>query len=360
MSKKTILHIIDSLSIGGAETLLINANVKLPGFRHVLVHLKEPNVYEGQLSKLPVVCLGFNNWFSLPRAVIKLRKLIEQHQVSVVHSHLYYSTIVARLACPRGVPLISSYHSLLYNPANRAQYSKKLLLLDRLTYCRHHYLLFVSKAVQSLVSRAVGVKGRNEVLYNYVDDKYFADNHCNHREHIPPLRIVMLGNLRPEKNYSTVVQALHQLPSANLTLDIYGDGTQREALRDTIHQHGLAEKITLKGRIEQPDRVLPDYDLYIAASRFEGFGIALAEAMASGLPCLVSDIAAHWEVADDTVVYFDPDDLESLPNKISLLVREPKRMSQMQALSKQRAALFRKRSYMERLGNIYNEVLSDD
>ena len=106
MPKKTILHIIDSLGTGGAETLLINANIRLANSQHILVYLRAPNVYEKQLSDLPIFYLGFNNWLSLPRAVIKLRELIKHYQVAIVHSHLYYSTIVARLACPPHVKLV--------------------------------------------------------------------------------------------------------------------------------------------------------------------------------------------------------------------------------------------------------------
>ena len=127
--KPTVLHIIDSLGIGGAETLLVNANIHLNGYDHVVVYLNGTVAYGQQLQNVSVHYLHFSGWISLIPAVLKLRKIIRQYQVKLVHSHLYYSIIIARLACPQNVPLISSYHSLLYDPANKAQYSWKLLWL---------------------------------------------------------------------------------------------------------------------------------------------------------------------------------------------------------------------------------------
>ena len=357
MSEKTVLHVIDSLGTGGAESLLVNANIHLPGFQHHLVYLKKVNVYQDQLTQTPTTCLNFRGWSSLPKAVQQLKKLIKQHSVHLVHSHLYYATIVARLACPRKVPLVTSYHSLLYHPKNTAQYSRKLLLLDQLTYRSRYQLLFVSQAVQALVCRQVGVKHNYEVLPNYVDEPYYSTGILPERQPSSQLRMVMVGNLRPEKNYAMVIQAMCQ--SVDCQLDIYGEGSQRAELESLINQYQLQKKVHLKGRTEQPYAVLPDYDLYIAASRFEGFGIALAEAMAAGLPCLVSDIAAHREVAGDTVMYFDPDDPESLKDKISLLFKTPQKMNQLRSLSRQRAETFRKNSYMKKLVTIYEKVLSD-
>ena len=201
-------------------------------------------------------------------------------------------------------------------------------MVDRLTYKRRHYLLFVSQAVQSLVCRQVGVKSNYEVLPNYVDDDYFRE-HDHTEVGRSALRIVMVGNLRPEKNYPTVIRALYELSAEDVVLDIYGDGRQRTELRELISQYRLEERVSLKGRTGQPYQVLPNYDLYVAASRFEGFGIALAEAMAVGLSCVVSDIPAHREVAGDTVIYFNPDDVASLRSKINLLLHDPERMNQI-------------------------------
>ncbi len=359
MSKRSILHIIDSLGVGGAETLLIHANITLPGYEHIVVHLREPNVYQHILKHTKVYYLDFQSWVLLPKVVIGLKRIIARHCVNIIHSHLYYSTIIARLACPPRVKLISSYHSLLYDPANKAQFSNKLLLLDRLTYRPYYYLLFVSTAVQQLVCQKVGIRGNYNVLYNYVGDQYFTENSNAISNESSPIRIVMLGNLRPEKNYPFVIKALANQSDQNFQMDIYGEGSQKSTLQKLICEHQLEKRIKLKGWVDQPSSVLQQYDFYIAASLFEGFGIALAEAMASGLPCVVSNIATHREVAGETVIYFNPTDPQSLEKEIRAIFQDFQKLNHLKGLSKRRAEKFNRTSYIQELDNVYQKVCAD-
>lgn len=81
--------------------------------------------------------------------------------------------------------------------------------------------------------------------------------------------------------------------------------------------------------------------------------------MAAGLPCVVSDIPAHREVAGDTVIYFNPDNPESLREKINMILKTPQRMDQIKALSRERAEMFRKGNYIKKLADIYEKVSSD-
>lgn len=358
MGSRAILHIIDSLGRGGAESLLIKANILIPGYRHIVVYLDGPNLGMELAQDVSFFCLHFKGWLSLPRAIFKLRKLIRQEKIQTVHSHLFYSTIIARLACPKSIRLVSTYHSLLYDPRNTAQYSWKLLLLDRLTYRRHNYLLFVSKAVQELICRKIGVRGNYEILYNYVEEKFYAEIKNQNTLLPSQLRLVMLGNLRPEKNYSLVIQALAQISSNNVTLDIYGEGSQRKLLKDLIGEYGLEQNIKLKGRADQPDQILPHYDLYVASSKFEGFGIALTEAMASGLPCLVSDIPTHREIASDSVVYFNSERPESLAEKINQILTGSLALEEYKKQSRGHVKSYNKVLYLNKLEEIYRKLIA--
>ena len=170
----------------------------------------------------------------------------------------------------------------------------------------------------------------------------------------------MMGNLRPEKNYVLALQALAQLPPINIQVDIYGDGVLRNELEELIAHHQLNDVVKLKGRTPAPYQILPNYDLYLAASAFEGFGIALAEAMAMGLPCLVSDIPAHKEVGGDTVIYFASDSITSLKEKLNLVLNSLVNLEELSGQSRQRAKLFQKSNYLEKLSKIYKKQLAHD
>jgi glycosyltransferase involved in cell wall biosynthesis len=351
-----ILHLIDSLGIGGAEKLLVTANVTLSGYRHIVVHLNPANAFEEELSQLKVICLNYSGWRSIPKCVNELRKIINNYEVQIVHSHLYYAMIIARLACRRPVNLISSYHSLLYDRQNHAQYSSKLLLLDKLTYRERYHLVYVSETVKDMVSTKLGVTKNQSVIHNFVDSKFFVNRGSDLRKQSQKLRVVMVGNLRQEKNHLVAIEAVGVLDDPNIELDIYGEGNQRKVLEYQIESKALQNQIKLKGAVADTSEILTQYDLFVAPSRFEGFGIALVEAMAAGVPCLASDIPAHCEVAEGAATFFKSDNPTDLANKLSELLSSPKERAELISMSKAKAQKFSKENYIQKLEKLYKEV----
>ena len=113
------------------------------------------------------------------------------------------------------------------------------------------------------------------------------------------LRIGMVASLEPSKDHATLLQAMDVLKSrgvsANLTL--VGGGTLAEALRQQAEQLGISECVEFRGSVMDVPGALAQMDAFAySAKPEEGMGIALVEAMASGLPCVVSNVAACQEV----------------------------------------------------------------
>ncbi|HEX2628164.1 MAG TPA: glycosyltransferase, partial [Chitinophagaceae bacterium] len=110
---KKILHIIDSVSVGGAEKLLVGVINELDGFEHHLMILDEP---EALLSSIRVpykfTNLKIKSKPDFIRAISKAKKYIRENKIDIVHAHLYNSIVLARLATPRGVKLFNSIHAI--------------------------------------------------------------------------------------------------------------------------------------------------------------------------------------------------------------------------------------------------------
>ena len=115
-------------------------------------------------------------------------------------------------------------------------------------------------------------------------------------------RMVTVGNLKPAKNYNYLVNAFKKLPKG-IHLDIYGDGPLRKELQAAIDEHKL--NIRLCGLKKNVHEVLRNYDLFVMSSIFEGHPVALLEAMASGMPAIVSDIPVLREATMNQGIYFD-------------------------------------------------------
>ncbi|HEX2535089.1 MAG TPA: glycosyltransferase, partial [Chitinophagaceae bacterium] len=307
-----------SLGVGGAEVLLRDTVRNLPEFDHVVCYLHGPETLVPEFKDIPLYCLNHGGWKHSLRTVWKLRSLIRKHRADIVHAHLFVASLLARLALPGNRPFFFTLHNIMSKDA--FEVNRMSALAERLTYGRRQHLIAVSQEVLDDYDRWIGVKGPASVLYNYVHDNYFEVAYDYQRDLAGGLRLVAVGNLRRQKNYALLLEAFRLLRDQPVSLDIYGSGDLQAELQEQIDRHRLP--VRLMGRCANPAEVLPQYDAYIMASLFEGFGIAPMEAMAAGLPVLLSDLPVFRELAGDLPLYFDPQEPESIARAIGQAVRE--------------------------------------
>ena len=311
MSNSNILYIIDTLGLGGAEKLLVLTLQELTQHEKHIIILSKPDTL---LDQIPADCkvsiLDFKSYKDIPRISRFVRRYIKENEINIVHSHLYYSNVIARLATPENIPVFNTIHDI----SSLASYkiNRITLYLEKLTYKKRHHIIGVSKEVLNDFSKWVGLKGSSSVVYNFIGDLFF--------KHTPKtqfstngLRLVAVGNLRHQKNYPYLLNAFKSMPPT-VSLDVYGDGTLREEFQKEIDTHNL--NIRLCGISNKMHEIYTQYDAFVMSSYYEGQGIALLEAMTSGLPVFLSDIAVFHEVAKKTAVYFDLNNPEDLVNKI--------------------------------------------
>lgn len=126
-------------------------------------------------------------------------------------------------------------------------------------------------------------------------------------------KLVMVGSLNPHKRHDLAVRAVSQLVQDGLDvrLDIVGLDTGRGSEIDRLSKSlGMDARIMQHGAVDDDTMLdlIRSADIFVQASDYEGFGLSVLEAIALGLPCVVSDIEAHREVAGDSCHYFAPGD----------------------------------------------------
>jgi len=171
--------------------------------------------------------------------------------------------------------------------------------------------------------------------------------------------LLAMGRLAEQKGFDLLLQAFAQIADdfPDWTLRILGDGPLRsrfEALRDSLQ---LQHRVQFAGWVPQPERELLQGRLFVFSSRFEGFGLALAEAMACGLPAVSfdcdtgpADIIRH-EV-DGLLV--PPEDVNALAAAMRRLMSDDDERRRLAA----RAVEAAERFGMERFGRLWEAVLS--
>ena len=357
--KKTILHFIYDLGRGGAETMLVRVLKELPEYNNIVVTLYEDNHFKNELECTQYICLDQKSLFYFPVSAIKLRKIIKQYKVDIVHTHLFWPTLIARMGVPKIIPLITTIHAFI---ATSVEYKKWFIrLLDKSSYrLRKSIIIGVAKGATKEYFSFLNIKPYKAYsLYTFVDIDRFNITHASNKKHGDPFRIISIGALRVQKNHQYLVEALKLLKDDNIELHIFGMGPLKQQLQKTIDENRI--NVVLKGQMENMNEILPRYDLFVMSSTFEGFSLGVLETMAAKVPMLLSDIVSFHEQCEETAMYFSLDNVNDFATKLRLLAaNDALRLQMSEQAYKRVVGQFTLQHHMEQLRRIYIETLNNN
>ena len=121
----------------------------------------------------------------------------------------------------------------------------------------------------------------------------------NDRRPTDGFRVVAVGRLIPRKDPLTLVAAFRAMCGPADTLRFVGDGQQRADVLDRAARDGLDEQVVVTGAVEREEvyRQIAGSNVFVTPSHAEGLPVAVLEAMACGVPVVLSDIPSHREIA---------------------------------------------------------------
>ena len=158
-----------------------------------------------------------------------------------------------------------------------------------------------------------------------------------------PRRVVMVNRLVDQKRVDRAVEAwtlvVARVPHASL--DIYGDGPLRDELQARIEELGLTESVHVRGPLEDRDAILDSAALMLVSTAFEGQGLAIAEALARGLPVVSFDVRyGPRDVIGDGGVLVPAADVGALADAVvGLLLDDERRVGMSRAARRAASAL---------------------
>lgn len=308
---KTILHTIDTTGPGGAETVFIDLATRLPKerYRSVVVIRDKGWVYEELCRRgAEPILLDAKGSFNL-RYLFGLRKIIQKETVDLIQSHLLgtnvYCSLVGLLT---GKPVITTFHGAV-DISNKERFlALKFGLLNK----GASKIIAVSESLKDDLIRKTPLKKQKiHVIHNGIDTAAFERQKSNElRQQFGwsqgDIIVGSLGNVRPAKGYDVLLRATAKLAQCKscFRFVIAGQGKSNGLYKELLE---LKEGLELQGQVEflgfvdDPAWFLSNLDLYLLPSISEGFSISTIQAMASGIPVIVTrsggpeEIVTHQE-----------------------------------------------------------------
>lgn len=331
-----VLHLMKGLDAGGAEHLLLLA-ARLGDRSRVeprVAYLLPTHVAlldDLRRTGIAVTCLEGVPWWD-PRWVLRLRRSLRADPVDVVHAHAPLLATGARLAAAslprsRRPRLVVTLHNMWesHHVAVRA--------LDRLTWRLDDLRLTVSEAVRGSLPPAARARARTQLHGIEVSAvRAGADRDAVRAElGVTPEQVLIgtVANLKPNKGYPDLVAAASRVVAAEprVRFVAVGDGPLHDELLARRDAAGLGDALRFLGRRADATRVASGFDVFCLSSVHEGLPLALMEALALGLPVVVTDVGGNRELVTDGVegVLVPPSRPDLLADALVALAGDPER-----------------------------------
>jgi len=266
---------------------------------------------------------GLFRWRDVPKYVLGLRRIIRQIRPDLIHAGpIQTCTFIAMLTGFRPI-LTMSWGFDLMKDVHRGWSWQKIT-----QYVLRNTTFFTSDAeVTRDMAVQYGMNPQKTIVFPWgVDLEHFQPSNLQPSTNA----FTIFCNRSWEPNYGVDVLAkafarvAGQKPEVSLLL--LSAGSQGRIIRQILNSGGVIERVTFAGQISQRD--LPRYyhmaDLYISPSHVDGSSVSLMEALACGLPCLVSDIRANkeWVFEGHNGWLFPDGDVNALAEKILAILEK--------------------------------------
>jgi len=187
-------------------------------------------------------------------------------------------------------------------------------------------------------------RGRVKIIYNGVDMRRFSPpaQRPDALDAQRPLVLGTAGRLVDQKGHAYLIDMAVRLKEENLpfTVLIAGAGPLSPAIEQQITARGLQNEVLLPGFVKDTASLMQQLDIFILPSLWEGFGFAMVEAMAAGLPVIAFDLTSNPEIVEHgrTGLLVAPKQPMALAAAVATLAKDPALRRQMGEAGRQRAA----------------------
>jgi len=362
---RRILHFITELEVGGAERLLVSTLPRLDKSKYEVsvVYLHGDDLRpELERAGIRVTRLKSRGKFDFG-SFTQLVRLFREERIEILHTHLIQADILGYFAGRRAkVPvIISTKHNTNYFQSHGAW----LPPVDAFVNRHLKRIIAVSEAVKKFYVETQRLPSEKiDVIHNGIDLTAFRQAAPVSKAELavkPTEKVVCcVGSLKEKKGHAVLLRAWPYVISrrSDARLVLVGDGPLRDELQRTANESGVRETIRFLGNRSDVPSILRAADVFVLPSLWEGFGIAVVEAMAAGVPVVASRVDGVCEIIRDGQdgVLVPPNEPEKLAQAIVDLLDDSERMKRFVASASKRAEEFSINTTVERLEVLYGSA----
>lgn len=377
MRKTRLGMVINTVGRGGVTEVVYHLLQNLPqqDFQLHLCVLKSDDEIDTGLAQR-FMDIGFAPAVASPTAskfgmIAGVAGWATEKKLDILHTHSYRPNIYARLGglmlAPQGTRLIAHYHNQY---ADKWDAEPELLEIERHLSGSTHARIAVSQSVQKHVAQYLAVPDHQiDVVTNGVDSVALKTADREHARMSLDLSadafaFGLIGRVCHQKGQDVFVeaaiQAISSLPKAVFIMigDIE-DEALHQSLAKRIDDAGLPHAIRFSGYRTDMNNVYAALDAVVAPSRWEGFGLMLIEAMATGKPIIAASVGAIPEVTEGrkAAILVPPEDSTALAQAMVKLEDDVALRHSLTAAGDARQKHFSWRASADDIAAIYQRVL---
>jgi glycosyltransferase involved in cell wall biosynthesis len=363
-----ILHIIDSLEMGGAENLLIFlAGEQVSRGHNVMVtplvcSEQTPVRIKIEEKGVQVKPLMQKGSVYSPFCIFKISKILNDYDI--VHVHLFpalYWAGIAKIISRSKTPLVYTEH----NTNNRRRGNIFFHIIDSFIYqnCYKKIVACSVRAMQTFcdsfpsikhicaINNGVDIKLNKQAEPYSKRDLLGIDEDC--------FIVTMVARFMIQKRQDVVVESIAKLPELIHAVFVGGEELDEGLLR----VKKLAEDLNISERVHflyirhDVPRILKTSDVVVMSSDFEGLSLSSIEGMAAGKPFVASNVDGLREVVNGAGLLFENSDSQALADTILTLFNDKKFYNDVAEQCERRAGEFDINKMVDSYSDVYNSLL---
>lgn len=371
VSRLKIMHLIGSVSIGGAQRLVlemaghtskVDYEVHICAFGPVK---NETFLVELNSLNLPVIHIQSRKFYN-PSVLWKIIKYVRQKKIDLIHTHLTDADIIGRLVSLfTGVPVLGTIHN---EPKSFMKLRIDKRVLNKITakYCTTHLVVVSGCLREQFIAEWAIPDEKISTIYNAVDIDIYLQAPAEHRLQTGDSKftITNVGRLSKQKAQHILLEAAQMVIAhfPDTQFLFVGQGKLEQDLKNLTHELGLERNVVFMGVRRDVADILASTDIFVLSSLWEGLPLSAIEAMASACATVLTDVGGNRELIEPgkSGLIVPPGDSDALADAIiSLLEQEEVRLSIGRAARARVRGKFNLSLMVKQYEEVYKKVLTE-